>query len=522
MRKDSRSPGWMFKYLAALGLLLSAVVAPKEARAIADLDRKYALETIGYLRSWDNVDGLFAEYVASAYKDYFSRQTRFVLNDLSKGDAILTGSKLPYVKVIEDAEILGQLTRATKTQSLIRTKVQKEGPRYRVSLTWLHAPGMDTLAAEEFFLDDKRSGGGFSFDEIRGGLQSALDRMIAKLPFKAMVTGRDNASLTVNLGTSSGLKPGDTLVIGTIDEAKRHPLLKEIVDWRMTATGKAIVEQTEDGIAFARVEEEESGRNISRYQKIIQVIPRPSGGDKPEIVHEKDQLTTLDDPPTLGWAGVSLGFGSYSRQFSSLTATDAREGGGTAIVLSGEGQLWLTREWFAEMRLGYGFWGYSHNSVSTGAETLSGGSGSLFQFKLAAGYNYLVTGDFFGPKGWAKFGLRSNSYSLPINTTEFTAPTSFFAPFGGLGAEIPLRGPYGLLLDLEFGLITSGSETGAPNGSTNSASDVGIKIGGYWQLKPRMVIRAVFQIQANNIDFSTGATASQKVLTFSPSLVYYF
>lgn len=523
MKKDSPSRAWTFKAFAFF-VLASAGVAtlvPSRAHALADLDRKYALETIGYLRAWDNVDGLFAEYVASAYREYFSHETRFVLNDLSKADSLLTGSKLPYARVIEDNDVLAQLARTTRTQSLIRTKIQKEGPRYRVSVAWLHSPTMDVLGRDEFFLEDRKGGAGFSFDEIRGELQRSLDRTLGKLPFKGMVTGRDNSSLTINLGSGSGVKVGDTLVIGTIDEAKRHPLLREIVDWRMSATGKAVVEQTEEGLAFARVTEEESGRAINRFQKVLQVLPVPANAS-PAIHDEKEVPATLDDPPTLGWAAASLGFGSYSRQFSSLTSTDSRKGSGLAVTLAGEGQLWLTREWFGEMKLGYGFWGYSQDSVATGEQTLSGASGSLFQFKIAGGYHYLITGDFFGPKGWVKFGIRSNSYKLPVNTAEFTTSSGFTAPFLGLGADIPLRGPYGLLLDLEFGLITSGSETGEPNGAVNSASDVGIRVGGYWHLKPRMTLRAVFEIQGNTADFATGSSLSQKVLTFTPALVYYF
>src|SRR4051812_30100064 len=101
-------------FTSSLICLLLLFAAP--ARASSELDRAYALETVGFLRAWDNVDGLFADYVGAAYKDYFARQSRFVLQDLSRADYVLNKSKLPYNKVIEDHEILTQLARSMRSE----------------------------------------------------------------------------------------------------------------------------------------------------------------------------------------------------------------------------------------------------------------------------------------------------------------------------------------------------------------------------------------------------------------------
>lgn len=506
----------------ALSAATPVILLPRQARATVELDRKYALETVGFLRAWDNVDGLFTDYVAAAFRDFFRKQSRFVLQDLSKADAVLTGSKLPYHRVIEDAEVLGQLSRVTKSQSIIRTKVQKEGSQYRFTLTWLHAPQMEQLATEEFFLKDRTDGQGLGFDDIKGQLQEALDRMIRKVPFQGMVTGRDNNSVTTNVGSLAGIRPGDALLVGTLDEVKKHPLLKEIVEWRTTRTGKLQVEQVEDGIAFCKVIEEEDGRQIGRYQKITQVIPRAPAGEIPVIQEKEEKVSQLDDPPTLGWVSGTAWLGSYSRQFSNLTGSIAKSGSGTVLGAAGEGQLWFTREWFGELRFAHGFWSYAQQDIATGTETTGNISGSVTQFKLAAGYTYLLSGDYFGPKGWVKLGLHSASYSLPLMSSESLAPSSFKAPFLGVGGDIPIREKYGVLLNLEFGLFTSASEPGNASGQVNSASDVAISVAGYYRMRPRMSLRAGFEILANSADFSSGSSVSQKVVNIAPSLVYYF
>jgi nucleoside-diphosphate-sugar epimerase len=86
--------------IAKAGFFSAALlfISPQFARANPELDRLYALETIGILRSWDNVDGLFSEYVTTAYKDWFTKQSRFTLQDLSKADVLLANSKIPSAR----------------------------------------------------------------------------------------------------------------------------------------------------------------------------------------------------------------------------------------------------------------------------------------------------------------------------------------------------------------------------------------------------------------------------------------
>src|SRR4051812_28798147 len=136
----------------ALACLSSVPAWTTPAHASAELDRRFALETVGFLKAWDNVDGLFADYVAQAYRTYFAHQSRFVLQDLSKADPLIERSKLPYAKVIDDPEILTQLARAMRSQTVIRTRIRKDMGSYRFTIDWLIAPHMDVLASESFTL----------------------------------------------------------------------------------------------------------------------------------------------------------------------------------------------------------------------------------------------------------------------------------------------------------------------------------------------------------------------------------
>lgn len=495
------------------------------AIASIDLDRQYGLESIGCLKASDNVDGIFSEYVSSAYRNYFSRQSRFVLKDLSKSNLILENSKLPYYKIIEDSEILGQLAKVNRSQTLIRTRATKEGPQYRFSIEWILPPKMDVLAKEEFLLKENETTNTFSETELTSNIQSSLDRMIKKIPFLGTVTGIDNKLATINLGKKAGIKPGDTLVISTLDEVKQHPLLKEIVDWRLSPTGKLVVEQVEEDLSFCKVEEQAQGRQVYRHQKIVEIRSAPLA--KVEIDENiqdsqpKKPMTQAQEwNPSTGWIRGSTWMGIFTREFSNSSSV-AKSGSGFLGGTHAQGQLWLTREWFAEAGFSYAFWNLAQHDTTSGSENTINVAGSMSDFKLAAGYSYLVTGDTLGPKGWIKIGTHSISYVLPILASSSLSPSSFRSIFVGIGADLPLNRFWGGVTDLEFGAISSGSETGGTSGNMLSASDVQFFIGSYYRWKPRLMFQGGIQIYGNNGNF-TKSSLSQKIITIVPSLVYYF
>lgn len=542
---------------AGLAAFATFALVPHKARANAELDRKYALETVGALRAWDNVDGLFADYVAAAYKDYFSKQTRFRLQDLSKADTLLGGSKLTYAKAIDDTEILGQLSRSLKSHSLLRTRVYKEGPRYRFTIDWLHAPQMEVLATETFNMEDQgalRAAGRLGeanesqdfagLGDIKGRLQTALSRLFAQVPFIGQVTGRDQGDVTINLGLATGIKRGDTLIIGTIEEVKRHPLLKQIVEWRLSPVGKVDVDNVDEALAFGHVTDQEEGREISRYQKIMRIVPRPERIDENPAA-KLVETNPIEESPKLGFATVSLWTGAYSRQYSSAESMGVNAvnnaGSGFMYGARGSGEIWLNREFFFDIAMGYAAFSFSQSQVGTiNPSTIlyddgtteevpvvipasESHSGSIFTLSGALGYTYLVTGDFFGPRAWLKAGYRLDSYNLPVVANpDALAPYSVKSVFLGIGGDLPIRHNYGARVDLEFGLFNSGSQTGGSAGAANSSHNASISLGGYYRYRPRVMFQAALEIHGTGSEFGTSANLSQKTITFLPSVSYLF
>lgn len=494
--------------------------------ASPELDRQYSLKSIGILKAWDNVDGLFGDLVTDVYKMELGTHSRFVVQDLSKANQILGTSKIPYNKLIEDPEILGQLAKTFKVDSFLRTKVYKEGPEYRFVIDWVHAPRLQLIATESFKIVEPFSEGkSLGSDEFRKGISAALARLIKKVPFQGMVTGRDQSSVTVNLGVSERINKGDTLVIATIDEVKFHPLLKTIVDWRLTSTGRATVNEVDDGMAFAKIDSEDSDKQIARYQKIVQVIPGQEA--KPDVethvTDYEDRLKTSQEPPRLGWISPGVFIGKYSREASTNNGTSGVSGSGTMLGFKADAQVWFTGDWFGDFNYTFGSSGYSQKDIATHVDTpATDVTANLSQIRMAVGYFYHITPNFFGPKGWAKAGFQNTSYGLPNSAAEGTSKTGFTSVTIGLGGDLPIRDDYGVLLSVDFGLFGGGKETGAYYGTDTGASSVDVYLGAYTWLKPKMKLRAGFDFKSQSLDFINGATISNKVLAFGPSLMFYF
>ena len=80
--------------------------------------------------------------LAESYENYFAKNQRFRIQNMSKANAILTGTKIGYRKIIHDDRVLERVARKMRVESILRTKIYKEGPKYRFVIDWLHSPKM--------------------------------------------------------------------------------------------------------------------------------------------------------------------------------------------------------------------------------------------------------------------------------------------------------------------------------------------------------------------------------------------
>ena len=464
------------KILIFLIVLVCLGVYSKTLFAKPDLDRKYRLESIGFLKAWDNVDGVFAEVIAESYKKYFNTQSRFRLRDTTKANSLISQSKLPLIKTIYDNDVLKRITRKMSLDSLIRTKVYKDGIRYRIELEWLHAPKMDVLSNHIFYFQEPKQGEVIGTNKLTKALHDALDELIAKVPFHGHVSGRDTNWVTVNIEHATPLRTGDILVVGTLEEVKKHPLMKKFVDWRFVETGKLEVDRIDGGIAFCQVVEENKKNQVAKLQKVIRIYPKKvqvSSTQKHVSYPDGQQTAKISQVPSLGWGGGTLWVGSVARQHGDQGSVGAKEGSGLLIGAKMDGQLWINHNVFTELSLGYGRYGYSQSEVgSSTSESVSLAAGGVLKIQGAVGYLYSVKDRVYGPKVWAKLGYHQYSYQFAYDEDQLVGPSSFKGLFIGVGGDLPLRGKYGALMSLDIGISPSINETDFSSGDSSGVMDV--------------------------------------------------
>ena len=107
-------------------LTFAAMAISLSAHASPEYDRVYQLESLAWLPSHDNVDGIFTEYLDDLYTNYFKKQSRFVIKKLNRIQDVLGKSSLPYSELIQKPEILKKIAQKYRVESLIRTKIFKE------------------------------------------------------------------------------------------------------------------------------------------------------------------------------------------------------------------------------------------------------------------------------------------------------------------------------------------------------------------------------------------------------------
>jgi hypothetical protein len=500
------------KVMAFVFLLFSISASASPAN-----DRIYALESVGWLRASDNVDGIFGSYVDDVYRSYFSKQTRFSVKPLTTINEILSQSKIPYSILIQDSDVLRKIARRAAVESVVRTRILKEGSSYRFILEWVFAPRGDVLSTDEFRFDEDGKTAALMNERLPNMIRTALDRLIAGLPFLAQITGVEQDTVTVNIGRNQNVSPRQILVIYTLQSLKRHPIYKRIEEWRWQLVGKVQVEQVEDSMLFGKIIEVEPGQAMLRSQKVREVLALP-----PATLTQEEEKSSVQDEARLGWVAGTMGVGAYSRTVGNGSATTGRGGSGLGFQFDAEALVWLNSRFLANASVLGGLINYSPTDLATNNATGTSYSGSMTQFRLAVGASLLPAKTIFDTNAWVTVGYRSTQFSLPATTTDFTGTSTLSSLSVGLAGQMRVNEEISAFLGLELGLFRSLNQTTPAFGSAVSTGDIQFNLGANYRFMDRLYFRGLIRIISTSADFSSSRSIGQNAISLCPSIVYTF
>lgn len=507
MKKSSRASALSVSPIAISVFLacLTPFAPAHAAETNADPNYLFAFKRLYVEPVQDDVDGVFRGPVEQSYNEVFGRNPRFELvNDKAQADAVL------------------------------RTAITKKTTGLALDITLLLNPSGETFTAEHELIDAAATGRETGA-KVKGLLKAALKR----IPFYGTVSGRDGKELTFDIGSAHGLRARDIIQISRIDNVKRHPLLKSIVDVQLVPVGSAVVDSVEETIAFGHVRNEITGETIQKLHKITaieghlpeQVVEKPRDeSDRRSRYVESDESGVLaGDRPQLGYVGLGLGLAGFSSSTTDAGGLATYSGSAFNPSFKIQGELWLTKRWFADLTLGVGVasYGQTLNGTTATATTVENSqSTSMRTFGISVGYKYLPENDLHGPQIYAKLGYLSYAWSTNIDPSTLLSSKSYSGLNLGIGGQLPINSPeWGARLDVGLLLFPGVSEDDVykPLGTNTGASGATFFVGGYYYFSPRIALRVGPQIEIfSGSNEQSGASSSQKTFGLFGSVLYYF
>ena len=507
MKKSSYSQttklsGKTFRALLSTGgaaLFLTCIVLGSVAHATdVDPNKLLAFKKIYIEPIQDNVDGVFKAPVEQSYKQVFDHNPRFELTtDKSSADAD------------------------------IRTIIDKKTSGLDIEIDLILGQTGEVFSADKTTVPSNASG-----QDTGVAVKQLLKAALKRVPFYGTVTGRDGKELTFDIGSAQGVKEGDIIQISRIDNIKRHPLLKTIVDVQIVPVGSAAIDQVEDTIAFGHVYKEITGEQIQKYHKVTAIeghiqepaVDEPQKPQESNLVVEKDSDDD-SDRPHLGYVGLGVGLGGFSSSTSIGNGARTLSGSAFNLGMKLNGELWFTKNWFGDLTLGASTMSYGQADTTTNINP-PGVAAKTYTFGIDGGYKFLPTGSIRGPQIAVKLGYYSFSWSVPVDSATLLTGKTYSGLNLGLGGVLPIMSPNtGALLNLNLLLFPSLNEDEPKTGPDSSPSGVTFYFGGYYFLNPKLSLRGGIDVEIFSSDFgpdNSRASTSQKAISFIPSVQYYF
>jgi hypothetical protein len=440
-----------------------------------------------------------------------------------KPDAV----KAALAKANADALLSGRLTKGPKGISIkLNLFLAKDG----------------LVVSQENLQDYER----FEIADLRVQLENLYRQMKSRLPYAGTILSRKGNMVTLNLGTLQGVQEGKELSVIQILKVNRHPRFKFVVSTEKEIIGRIHVDKADESLSFGSLVLERSEGVVQPGMKIEPIdfityplAPRDQDGKQlSNLAARPDSQVALGERPTewvpkespsLGKIGLMLGLGSYSvnNTLNSVGAVNAGQTPTPSIHLDGE--LWLTTNWFASIGIKQYLLSLSNQYQGSSPGRVSVSS---MQTTLQAGYNFLLSDDFFGPKfqvlgGYSKLASTVDTSSPPAYTS-----LSFSGMALGIAGSVPVSEEMPLTVGakLMYYLSAAVDESPVTSGASSSAKITSFSAFGNYRWTEHMSFRGELMYDLFSASFSgtgtrganSASSASHTLTTFAGGIEYLF
>lgn len=484
----------VFIFMSLLSHLAWSQVGTK-TEYLSQEDMNLKIEKVAVANVIDNVSGIYSKPLSELLIKKINTDQQWAVTILSQSQ------DTDFYEANQALNIIS----SSKTDALISARVLRGPSGISLRITFYSKPLGEILIQESKQIEKTES-----LDILSKEFISLYELVLSRLPYDGQVLSRRGQEVTIDIGSSKNLKNGQVIEVIQILKIQRHPKHRFIISSEKTVLGKLLITKVENSLSFAKITFEKEPGVILVGSKVISnrsiVYPNQSSLPTDPAFGENPQEWTERGPPQFGKLSILAGVGQYNQSANLVTEGDVTASSQISPTLKLEGELWLDPEWFISLGLMQSAFTLS-NPIST--DSPKNLTTTLSSYTLAGGYNWLLEGDFYGPKLQFSAGLHQWT-SDPAKSSPTVAFTrmQYGGMFVGFDGSTTLQPGSVWSLGAQFRLFITKSVSDNPksgNGSSENITDFGF----YLKMKKSQRMSYIGRLQFEDYSSSFSGAASR-------------
>lgn len=454
---------------------------------VNQVDQDLTIKSVVLAPIVDNMGGIYSKPLSAAIEKDLNSDLQWSL-----------------LKYPENSNDYAQALKTSGADSVLAIQLTKGARGINGTITLYTGPEALPLLQET--LTDYK---GFDVAEVNNEFSKLFAKLKLKMPYKGMILSRRGQEVTLNLGSSYGLKSGMSVTVVQIVKLNRHPKLNFMVSNEKEVLGRIHLTKVDQNLSFGTITMEREVGVVAVGGKVIPeefvkyTTPTVTADGKilPNNLAfgELPKEWTPETPPQFGKVSLLAGISSYEQNSDIVGGNSITAKNGFAPNIAVRGELWIDSNWFVGFGLRQSVFPVSNDLVTSQPSRLNM---SLEQYSVIGGYNFLLSNDFFGPKMQVSAGFVSTKFNADNSTPTALTTMQYGGVLVGLAGQFPLSEQIPLDLGAKFDLWLnpSMSENNSSGSSSNTINSFGFFLD--YRMKPRLNIKTELSFEYFKSDFS--------------------
>lgn len=499
---------------------------------VSAIDQDLNLKKVILLPVADNVSGIYAKPVEEELQNQINADLQWSLVKAPTAN-------IDIFQLEDSPQQVAQLLKSAGAEGLLLARMTKGPNGINGALTLF--VGRDGLPLVQENLVNYK---GFDIADVRTEFRRMYTQIKTRLPYKGVILSRRGQQVTLSLGSSYGLRPNMNVTVLQIVKLNRHPKLKFMVSNEKEVLGRVQLSKVEEHLSFGNIVFEREPGVVAVGAKILpeefvkysSPVTTPDGKILQSISERQDKEVAFgsspqewvpESPPQYGKIAVLAGLSNYDQNTTYQAGGSISGTNGLAPNIMVRGELWVNPNWFVGFGLRQSVFSVSNDLATSTPSKLNM---SLGQYQVNAGYNFLMSNDFFGPKLQVSGGFNNTNFRIDDSTPQAFSSMNYSGFVLGLAGQFPLSEevPVDLGANFNYWMSAGLNENNSSGSSSNTVNSFGFFLD--YRMRTKFKLRGELDFEYYNSNFSGGTPSrlnpasgtSHKITTLLLGVEYLF